>query len=172
MLDHPPLHGRILWAVDVVEGLDLLDGLIKVLQAQLGKADAKHLAHGEVLARQDRVGRLGNATAPEPPGGACRRAAALVPGEGMRILVLERGARGKVLTAVGTRQVVIKVGEEALTKKEFPALIMPAGLGRLSHLGLSRMLLPELSRSHPDLYRPSLTCPILRLIRKVQLKRR
>jgi len=88
----------------------------------------------------------------------------------MCILVWERGSRGEVLTAVGTHQVVIKVGDKALAKKELAALIMPVGLGRLGHLGLSEMLLSELSRSHQDLYRPSLTCLISRLISKVLLK--
>jgi hypothetical protein len=51
----------------------------------------------------------------------------------MCILVGERGCGRKALAAVRASQVVIKVGDEALTEIELAALIMPVGLGRLGH---------------------------------------
>jgi hypothetical protein len=40
MSRNPPLQARILWAVDVVEGFDLLDSFFEVLDCKLEKAEA------------------------------------------------------------------------------------------------------------------------------------
>ena len=39
MFDNPSLQARMTWAANVVQGLDLLDGLIEVLDCKLSEAD-------------------------------------------------------------------------------------------------------------------------------------
>ena len=71
----------------------------------------------------------------------------------MSTLVREGSSLRQTLAAVWTSQVVIKVGDEALTQIELAALIVPVGLRRLGHcIGAGKILVLEAS-SKEDLYR-------------------